>query len=378
MCGEQFTSNGEVNDGPGSPPRVRGTVYFPIQQVKPIRITPACAGNSPAPKYMSGVWRDHPRVCGEQLLRRAPARDRRGSPPRVRGTVPRFHEGGIYNRITPACAGNSVRCSSRTKPSQDHPRVCGEQGVINKPFQKPLGSPPRVRGTDAEAVDTLAGMRITPACAGNREARLRSATNVEDHPRVCGEQKNFSTLLIMSQGSPPRVRGTGGIGISTWDLYRITPACAGNSRGRARCGPASADHPRVCGEQCMVGRGAGKDGGSPPRVRGTGAPSRFLITVGRITPACAGNSQPITARIMAPKDHPRVCGEQSILAITHPPDPGSPPRVRGTGRLHQGRHPLGRITPACAGNRIYRHIWLRKAGDHPRVCGEQQFPHWPQ
>ena len=28
------------------------------------------------------------------------------------------------------------------------------------------------------------------------------------------------------------------------------------------------DHPRVCGEKIMMGRGNGKNGGSPPRVRG--------------------------------------------------------------------------------------------------------------
>ena len=147
MCGEQFTSNGEVNDGPGSPPRVRGTVYFPIQQVKPIRITPACAGNSPAPKYMSGVWRDHPRVCGEQLLRRAPARDRRGSPPRVRGTVGSVKTLCISMRITPACAGNSLKAYQQWQHPGDHPRVCGEQfgSAIQRAAR--LGSPPRVRGT---------------------------------------------------------------------------------------------------------------------------------------------------------------------------------------------------------------------------------------
>ena len=71
------------------------------------------------------------------------------------------------------------------------------------------------------------------------------------------------------------------------------------------------------------------------------------------------------------KDHPRVCGEQNGRMELTAHHPGSPPRVRGTGRLHQGRHPLGRITPACAGNSYYNDIDIATAKDHPRVCGEQ-------
>ena len=66
-----------------------------------------------------------------------------------------------------------------------------------------------------------------------------------------------------------------------------------------------------------------------------------------------------------------MCGEQIIREWDDMKNEGSPPRVRGTGRLHQGRHPLGRITPACAGNSYYNDIDIATAKDHPRVCGEQ-------
>ena len=51
-------------------------------------------------------------------------------------------------------------------------------------------------------------------------------------------------------------------------------------------------------------------GGSPPRVRGTGGPMRRLPPERRITPACAGNSSIASSRVVLIWDHPRVCGEQ--------------------------------------------------------------------
>ena len=68
MCGEQLRLN-HVDMRPiGSPPRVRGTVPRPIQPQQVVRITPACAGNSFKLWERQPCLPDHPRVCGEQDL----------------------------------------------------------------------------------------------------------------------------------------------------------------------------------------------------------------------------------------------------------------------------------------------------------------------
>ena len=57
---------------------------------------------------------------------------------------------------------------------------------------------------------------------------------------------------------------------------------------------------------------------------------------------------------MTTRDHPRVCGEQPGSYPALKGCGGSPPRVRGTGWVHQqDPHPAG-ITPACAGNSRFR------------------------
>ncbi len=188
---------------------------------------------------------------------------------------------------------------------------------------------------------------------------------------MCGEQvgKNVGPYSIL--GSPPRVRGTASVGIFAARRHRITPACAGNSP-RDRCSNGSRwDHPRVCGEQSSCPLKAARCRGSPPRVRGTAGRHTLEFRGVRITPACAGNSQKFHGRSDAPRDHPRVCGEQRSSFWTVRNIVGSPPRVRGTEGFMGLWVKPSRITPACAGNRTPCEKSHDFSQDHPRVCGEQ-------
>ena len=168
-------------------------------------------------------------MCGEQLHRGSNGQRTVGSPPRVRGTGPNRFAGRFDYRITPACAGNSRVPPQKKPPSQDHPRVCGEQTLITQLFKGVGGSPPRVRGTASTLMSKDKAVRITPACAGNRFPRRRRARTRRDHPRVCGEQTSNQIGYLLHYGSPPRVRGTVLHARGQAVRPRITPACAGNS-----------------------------------------------------------------------------------------------------------------------------------------------------
>ena len=193
-------------------------------------------------------------------------------------------------RITPACAGNKINYSWIKYRSQDHPRVCGEQAIYVCRWVRDEGLPPRVRGTVRLLLYHFGQGRITPACAGNSGFGLDSDSLSEDHPRVCGEQRNFRILHNLLQGSPPRVRGTDKQKDFLARQGRITPACAGNSIYGFLHISQTRDHPRVCGEQPVRSGHPIKLRGSPPRVRGTGTGINCSPKGTRITPACAGNS----------------------------------------------------------------------------------------
>ena len=187
---------------------MRGTATHPSTVRKFQRITPACAGNSQKLPHKPGQAQDHPRVCGEQQAGDQRAVSILGSPPRVRGTDNGRKQANGGKRITPACAGNSCLPAHHRAPVQDHPRVCGEQLAWALRARAVRGSPPRVRGTDNKSIPTADKARITPACAGNSGNRIAGASPAGDHPRVCGEQSRGFPMATIHMGSPPRVRGT--------------------------------------------------------------------------------------------------------------------------------------------------------------------------
>ena len=212
---------------------------------------------------------DHPRVCGEQGGVLPAGNSLIGSPPRVRGTGIGRRIALSTRGITPACAGNSTWALAAASVVKDHPRVCGEQMLTISASVVAKGSPPRVRGTVLLVISGQAYNRITPACAGNSPGHLYRLGQWQDHPRVCGEQPRSLSDEAYERGSPPRVRGTAHVSTSPFPPSRITPACAGNSRQQKPGGRCQQDHPRVCGEQPDPLLPAGAGGGSPPRVRGT-------------------------------------------------------------------------------------------------------------
>ena len=74
---------------------------------------------------------------------------------------------------------------------------------------------------------------ITPADAGKTEISDGSLLDVEDHPRGCGENYTKTGDIMLTYGSPPRMRGKPVIAAATAAAARITPADAGKTRLRA-------------------------------------------------------------------------------------------------------------------------------------------------
>ena len=64
---------------------MRGKVVVAKHHHAAKRITPAYAGKSMSLPVMTGVMRDHPRVCGEKAEQDAAQGATVGSPPRMRG-----------------------------------------------------------------------------------------------------------------------------------------------------------------------------------------------------------------------------------------------------------------------------------------------------
>ena len=171
------------------------------------RITPACAGKShPHGLSVCLPW-DHPRVCGEKMVRRSDSRLSQGSPPRMRGKEDHIMSKKKRNGITPACAGKSPAVLQWPRVLWDHPRMCGEKSSAASSPATPSGSPPHVRGKVCHLDGDGLIVGITPACAGKRRTAAKSRGRCEDHPRMCGEKRHLAAVQKARIGSPPHVRG---------------------------------------------------------------------------------------------------------------------------------------------------------------------------
>ena len=192
----------------------------------------------------------------------------------------------------------------------------------------------------------------------------------QDHPRVCGKNRLGKRRMTKGLGSPPRVREKRVVKSSSESYERITPACAGKTEPDTVVLASLADHPRVCGKNSSMISLSGCFSGSPPRVREKRVWKNTTVNRRRITPACAGKTRPTLTRWTGYEDHPRVCGKNVAFVTMISSSSGSPPRVREKHPRNQFRFVLLRITPACAGKTCVARFHFADLRDHPRVCGK--------
>ena len=94
-----------------------------------------------------------------------------------------------YLRITPAGAGKTAMRLSLRVTSEDHPRRCGENRVLDGTEKDETGSPPQVRGKQRGSTWTAQVTGITPAGAGKTFNVHVIIACTWDHPRRCGENR---------------------------------------------------------------------------------------------------------------------------------------------------------------------------------------------
>ena len=111
------------------------------------------------------------------------------------------------SRITPAYAGKRVLFRFSRTVSWDHPRLCGEKVLLERPLDTVGGSPPPMRGKVRETSAPAGYVRITPAYAGKRP--------------------HYAPLYSVMQGSPPPMRGKVSKENVPVLINGITPAYAG-------------------------------------------------------------------------------------------------------------------------------------------------------
>ena len=156
---------------------------------------------------MSQLILDYPRVCGgtkylEDFVVFLP-----GLSPRVRGNQQWRRSGAHVVRTIPACAGEPLNQTGRSRGRPYYPRVCG--GTTSSPSLTlgPCGLSPRVRGNHKQPFSHSGPVRTIPACAGEPIIKHPHHSPDRDYPRVCGGTNDPSAPITYQIGLSPRVRG---------------------------------------------------------------------------------------------------------------------------------------------------------------------------
>ena len=206
-CGENQTHRGGYTTASGSPPQVRGKPACRLPSRQSSRITPAGAGKTCCRGPRARREEDHPRRCGENYDVSYSILFYPGSPPQVRGKLSVSVYFALPMGITPAGAGKTRSDPESYLFLEDHPRRCGENRAQRRVRRDRRGSPPQVRGKPAVPTTMNVPHRITPAGAGKTKRYKMFLGVKRDHPRRCGENLRRRRTFRRLRGSPPQVRG---------------------------------------------------------------------------------------------------------------------------------------------------------------------------
>ena len=181
----------------GSPPHARGRRRAPNTTSLRGRITPACAGKTTRIPDMVAIAQDHPRMRGEDRGRLWNEAMTVGSPPHARGRPVKDHGIRLSGGITPACAGKTGQRPRHTSVWRDHPRMRGEDRSKTTAYVCLAGSPPHARGRQTQGIHKPPRTGITPACAGKTPVSRPRWRRRRDHPRMRGEDTASMISLLV-------------------------------------------------------------------------------------------------------------------------------------------------------------------------------------
>ena len=166
-------------------------------------------GNTLVQYWCNEVYKDHPHIHGEYLLKYWRKTTVPGSPPHTWGIQTRKLAEYLWGRITPTYMGNTLWMTNHFIKAKDHPHIHGEYKIVKEGLVGYGGSPPHTWGILISIISIYPYLRITPTYMGNTYIVLRAAHTFLDHPHIHGEYCHPTSPHHTS--------------------YRITPTYMGNT-----------------------------------------------------------------------------------------------------------------------------------------------------
>ena len=290
MGGENPLRRHHPAPGGGSSPHGRGKLLRSYRGCFVSRLIPAWAGKTMRITLNSTSLTAHPRMGGENNRPHVSERVHQGSSPRGRGKPPMRHQRPPKDRLIPARAGKTMRATAGTTRRRAHPRAGGENGTVRSAGVPWAGSSPRGRGKLLQCFECRPGRGFIPARAGKTPGSSKARQSSRAHPRAGGENQPNESYEASVTGSSPRGRGKRQQNRDAQATARLIPARAGKTGLGAALSDLISAHPRAGGENDASAFTPGHALGSSPRGRGKLCSMILLSVMGRLIPARAGKT----------------------------------------------------------------------------------------
>ena len=228
VCGENRVVHLGFQRFGGTSPRMRGKHADSGDRRGRTGNIPAYAGKTSSTPVKQSVAPEHPRVCGENLLKTQSLSLSIGTSPRMRGKLSETKVFPNGDRNIPAYAGKTWRHSRKPQClTGTSPRMRGKPTGLRR-HSLSIGTSPRMRGKLSETKVFPNGDRNIPAYAGKTWRHSRKPQCLT--------------------GTSPRMRGKP-TGLRRHSLVvRNIPAYAGKTASSGVIAMMMKEHPRVCGE----------------------------------------------------------------------------------------------------------------------------------
>ncbi len=272
-----------------------------------------------------------------------------GSPPRVWGRRRGAHAAYLKIGFTPTRVGKTIDPLTNFFVTTVHPHACGEDNQTHVAPLDHIGSPPRVWGRHDHGDRGCPAIRFTPTRVGKTLHSHRLVRIVEVHPHACGEDSGYSAVMVLCQGSPPRVWGRHGLDILFALPNGFTPTRVGKTISTSLINKSHKVHPHACGEDWIFQPRPIYRQGSPPRVWGRLWRMLLWFCYFGFTPTRVGKTAKSLSSINRCKVHPHACGEDLAAQSYAGNVKGSPPRVWGRRRTRRFQYRWQRFTPTRVG-----------------------------
>ncbi len=175
------------------------------------RSIPACTGEPSFFAWLSNTEQVYPRVYGGTAQQNITNIRAYGLSPRVRGNRPAEYYEYPCLRSIPACTGEPGISVSRASLVRVYPRVYGGTGGNEHPPIRLIGLSPRVRGNLPREHDGSWVERSIPACTGEPGQKNPKNPTAKVYPRVYGGTRHLPVTALGRMGLSPRVRGNQGL-----------------------------------------------------------------------------------------------------------------------------------------------------------------------